>query len=133
LKERFVVKKGSFMEHRCNKRLLKAIKVMLYHNSIPVIICKTRDIGAEGIFVETGPLMYRNNTLLKMEFEVASNNSRQLYRLSAIVVRSSQEGLGLYIVESESEALKAWCNALQYDSSHISIDEPGENLIPVFA
>ena len=72
------------MEHRCNKRLVKAIKVMLYHNGIPVAICKTRDIGVEGVFVETGSMVYRNNTLLKIEFEVILNNSRQLY-LSCIL------------------------------------------------
>jgi hypothetical protein len=126
-------KREVFMEHRCNKRLIKAVKVMLYHNGIPVVTCKTRDVGVEGIFVETGPLVYRNNTLLKIEFEIASYNSRQIYRLSAIVVHSSEIGLGLYILESESEAFEAWCNVLQNDSSQTSIDEPGENLIPVFA
>ena len=120
------------MEHRCNKRLVKAIKVMLYHNGIPVVICKTRDIGVEGLFVETGPLAYKINTFLNIEFEVTSNNSRQLYRLSAIVAHSSEKGLGLYILESESAAINAWCRVLQYDSSAISIDDPGENFLPVF-
>lgn len=119
------------MEHRCNKRLVKAIKVMLYHNGIPVAICKTRDIGVEGVFVETGSMVYRNNTLLKIEFEVISNNSRQLYRLSAIVVHSSGKGLGLFILDRESEALNAWCNGLQYDSYQSSIDEPGDDPIPI--
>ncbi|MGD8591824.1 MAG: PilZ domain-containing protein [Gammaproteobacteria bacterium] len=124
--------KEIFMERRCNQRLLKTIKVMLYHKGIPVISCKTRDIGVEGIFVETGPLVYRNNTLLRIEFEVTLINSRQFYRLSAIVAHSSEIGLGLYILESESAAINAWCRVLQYDSSAISIDDPGENFLPVF-
>ena len=59
------------MEHRWRKRLQKTIKVMLYHNRVPVISCKTRDIGIEGIFVESGPLEFRNYTCLEIEFEGA--------------------------------------------------------------
>ena len=121
------------MEHRCNKRLAKAIKVMLYHNGIPIVSCKTQNIGVDGIFVETGSLVYKNNTPLKIEFEVALNKSRQLYLLSAIVAHSSEKGLGLYILESDSEALKVWCNVLQYDSSQTSTNGLCENLVPVFA
>lgn len=121
------------MEHRCSKRLVKAINVMLYHNGIPVVSCKTRDIGVEGIFIETGPLEYKNNTHVKIEFEVVSIRSRQLYRLTAIIVHSSEKGLGLYIVEGETDALKVWCNVLQHDSSQTSIGDPSENLMPVFA
>jgi hypothetical protein len=126
-------KREVLMEHRCNKRFVRAIKVMLYHNGLAVVSCKTQDIGVDGIFVETGPLEYKSNTLLKVEFEVASNRGRQSYRLSVIVVHSSEKGLGLYILDSESEAFKVWCIALQRDSSQTSIDEPGETLAPVFA
>lgn len=121
------------MERHCDKRLLKAIKVNVYHNGIPVVSCKTRDIGVEGIFIETGPLVYKNNTHLKIEFEVTLNKRHQLYRLSTIVAYSSEMGHGLYIVEGETQALKIWCKALQNDAWQTSIDEPGENLMPVFA
>ncbi|MGD8940326.1 MAG: hypothetical protein PVJ72_13160 [Gammaproteobacteria bacterium] len=120
------------MEHRCNIRLQIAIEVMLYHNGISVISGKSRDVGVEGLFVECGALIYKNNTLLEVEFEVTSITGRQVYRLSAMVVHRSKDGLGLFVRDEESQASTAWREAVQSAASQAFIDEPHNQPIPVF-
>mgnify|MGYP003573759084 CR=1 FL=1 len=71
------------MEHRCSVRLPVAMNVLLYHNNIPVVHCKTSDISPDGMFVQSGPLKYKANTLLKVE-------------------------LGLMFPGSDAEAMLAW-------------------------
>lgn len=95
------------MEHRWNKRLPIAINVLLYHNSIPVVRCKTRDIGASGLFVETGPVTYARNTILEVEFVVESHQDRQRYRLLSMVVQRAKDGMGLEFSKIESDVFQA--------------------------
>ena len=121
------------MEHRWRKRLQKTIKVMLYHNRVPVISCKTRDIGIEGIFVESGPLEFRNYTCLEIEFEGASKYGRRWYRLSVAVAHFSNDGLGLLILDNEPKAFEAWRHVVQSDNGQISADETNMALIPNIA
>ena len=120
------------MEHRWDKRLQIAIEVALFHHKIPVAICKTRDIGIEGLFAECGSLVLRNNTLLEVEFEVVSNYSRQRYRLIAITVHICDEGVGLFIRNSESEAAEIWREMVRNAESQKSVDESSPVPVPVF-
>lgn len=96
------------MEHRCSVRLPIAMNVLLYHNNIPVVHCKTDDIGADGVFVKSGPLKYRTNTMLKLEFQTEKDNGRKSYMLSAMVVHHAKNGLGLMFPGGDSEAMLAW-------------------------
>ena len=96
------------MEHRCSVRLPVAMNVLLYHNNIPVVHCKTDDIGADGVFVRSGSLNYRTNSMLKMEFQTEKDNRRKSYILSAMVVHHAKNGLGLMFPGGDSEAMLAW-------------------------
>lgn len=95
------------MEHRWYKRLPIAINVLLYHNSIPVVRCKTRDIGASGLFVETGPVTYATNTMLEVEFVVESHQGHQRYRLPSMVVQRANNGMGLVFSKAEPNVFQA--------------------------
>ncbi|WP_455207398.1 PilZ domain-containing protein [Kaarinaea lacus] len=96
------------MEHRCSVRLPVAMNVLLYHNNIPVIHCKTLNIGADGMFVHTGALKYGTNTMLKVEFKRETNPVSQSFTMPAMVVHHSREGLGLMFPGGNSEAMQAW-------------------------
>lgn len=96
------------MEHRCSVRLPVAMNVLLYHNNIPVVHCKTRDISPDGMFVRSGPLKYKANTLLKVEFQAESNAVRKSHMLPAMVVHHSNSGLGLMFPGADAEAMLVW-------------------------
>ena len=119
------------MENRWSKRFPIAIKVLLYHHGIPVATCKTRDIGKAGIFVESGSLLYRVSTMLKVEFEIASPSRRQFYRLSAIVAHLSQDGLGLFFSDEQSKEFEVWCCEFKNRSTNILCDEPDASAVYV--
>lgn len=117
------------MEHRWVKRLQKSVKVTLYNCSVPVAICKTRDIGTEGMFVSCGPLTLRNKTLFEIEFEVARNDNHKWYRLAAVPVHINDEGMGLFIRDNESEAAEAWRYVVHKADAHKS--DASLNAIPI--
>lgn len=96
------------MEHRCSVRLPFAMNVLLYHNNIPVVHCKTHDIGADGMFVKSGPLKYRTNTMLKVEFQSNKGGGRSSHMLTAMVVHHANNGLGLMFPGGNSAAMLAW-------------------------
>jgi hypothetical protein len=96
------------MEHRCSVRLPVAMNVLLYHNNIPVVHCKTSDISPDGMFVQSGPLKYKANTLLKVEFQAQSDAVRKSHMLAAMVVHHANNGLGLMFPGSDAEAMLAW-------------------------
>jgi len=90
------------MEHRCNIRHPAVIDVLLHHKEISEIHCKTRDIGGDGMFVETGNMTYQPNTLLQVEIESNKDGVKQIHVLPAIVVHSSPDGLGLMFMQANS-------------------------------
>ena len=85
------------MEHRCSKRVCNSEKVLIHHNSLPVASCKMRNISVGGMFVETGPLTYRKNTPLKVEFTLGHT----CFRLPVMVVNQTNEGMGLMFLEAD--------------------------------
>jgi len=90
------------MEHRWNIRHPAVIDVLLHHKEISEIHCKTRDIGRDGMYVETGNMTYQPNTLLQVEFESNQDGVKQIHVLPTIVVHSSPNGLGLMFMKANS-------------------------------
>jgi hypothetical protein len=121
------------VEHRWTKKIPKTIKVTLYHRNLPIMICNTRDIGKEGVFIDCGPVTLKNKTHLEIEFEAALEYARRRYRLAAMTVHRTEEGLGLFIRDSESEAAKAWYEMVQKADCQLSVNEqrvnPASNLV----
>lgn len=101
------------MEHRWNKRYPVTTEVKILHHAHAAVHGKTLDIGSNGMFIGAGPglVVYRRNTMLDIEFVAPA--SRHLkdsvrYRLPAIVIHSSNEGMGIMFREASSEAIEAW-------------------------
>jgi len=83
------------MEHRWHTRHPTILDVLLHHENISEIHCKSRNIGRDGMFVETEYMAYRPHTTLQVEIQSSKGNSKQRHILPAIVVHSSSQGLGL--------------------------------------
>ena len=111
------------MEHRCSVRLPVAMNVLLYHNNIPVVHCKTSDISPDGMFVRSGPLKYRANTLLKVEFQDEGDAARKFHMLSAMVVHHAKNGLGLMFPGADAEAMLAWHDMVRRNVTQTSKGE----------
>lgn len=111
------------MEHRCSVRLPIAMNVLLYHNNIPVVHCKTNDIGADGLFVQSGPLKYKTNTMLKVEFQSGKGGESRSHMITAMVVHHAKNGLGLMFPGGNSEAMLAWRNVVRQTVLQNSINQ----------
>jgi len=99
------------------------MNVLLYHNNIPVVHCKTHDIGADGMFVQSGPLKFRTNTMLKVEFQSEKDAVRSAHMISAMVVHHANNGLGLMFPGGDSDAMLAWHDMVRRVVIQNSIDE----------
>lgn len=87
------------MEHRWHIRHPAVLDILLHHENISEIHCKSRNIGRDGMFVETDYMAYRPHTMLQVEFQSGQGKNIQMHTLPAIVVHSSPEGLGLMFMQ----------------------------------
>lgn len=122
--------KGVDMEKRIYARHPGHIKFLLYRNRIPVVTCQSENIGPDGVFVRSSPVSYSRNTLIEVEFEVRRRGGSNRFRLPAKVVYTTQNGMGLKFVPSNSTQdqmshiiLGNLCNELEV--SEIDQDQTG--------
>jgi hypothetical protein len=118
------------MEHRWSARLPTTTKVTIYHNRIPVVLCRANDIGMGGMFVETGPLSYPRNTTLEVEFELDTKLESKLFHVRACVVYGSEDGLGLVFLDSNSVLTRTIRQMLIADINRIKLP-PQDDLVPI--
>ena len=111
------------MEHRCSVRLPVAMNVLLYHNNIPVVHCKTLNIGADGMFVQTGSLKYGTNTMLKVEFKPDERQAAQSHMMAAMGVHHTRDGMGLMFAGGDSKEMQAWRYIVRQTVLQNSIDQ----------
>lgn len=113
---------GDWMEHRWSKRYPTEVDVQLYQHGHQIAVCKARDIGIEGMFLDTGPLFYRANTLLDVEFRVepsCRHNGQSSYRIPVIVIHNANHGIGLMMLKAEAEARYAWQQLMTQARQHV--------------
>jgi len=96
------------MENRYSKRVPLQMDVLLFHDNIPVIHCKTNNIGTDGMFINTGSLNYPTDTILKIEFSSESKQGAEYFSLPAMVIHQSKYGLGLMLPGGESVPMQEW-------------------------
>ena len=105
------------MEHRWSVRVPFTTQVILHHNGLPVAVCKSSDIGLGGLFIKTGPLTYPRNSVLHIEIELNTELGPKRFRLRTSVVFSSESGMGLMFLESNS-AVSRTIRQLLLDAVH---------------
>jgi len=82
--------------------------VLLFHNNIPVVHCKTNNIGTDGMFINSGSLSYPTDTILKVEFGSETQQGVEYFSLPAMVVHQNNSGLGLMLPGGESAPMQEW-------------------------
>lgn len=111
------------MEHRYSVRLPVAMNVLLYHNNVPVVHCKTENIGADGMFVSTGDLKYGTNSILKVEFVAGAGQDARSHMIPAMVVHHNNHGMGLMFPRGDTKAMQVWRNFIRRSVLENSINQ----------
>jgi len=96
------------MEKRKSRRLPANIKIFIYRNYLPVACCDTRDIGMSGIFAITGPLIYKHNTEVNIQFDLQTSTGHKYFALPARVRYTNVHGMGLEFDRKDNAMLDLW-------------------------
>ena len=101
------------MEHRLSERVDIPVRILIYHNGVPVISSESRDLSLDGMFVGTGEIKYNKNTRIDVEFSVSDKASTKRVRLPAIIVHQSKRGFGLMFTGMDRSGYKALQKLIQ--------------------
>lgn len=82
-------------ERRWSARRSIALDVVIYEKGLPVAASVSRNVGLEGMYVETTWHLFCTGTPLEAEFIVADGRGGRRYRLPVIVTHVSRHGFGL--------------------------------------
>ena len=83
------------MERRWSARKPIVLDVVIYEMGLPVATAVSRNVGLEGMYVETVWHLFCKGTRLEAEFIIADIRGRRRYRLPVIVAHVSRRGFGL--------------------------------------
>lgn len=83
------------MEHRLSERRPINLDVLIFYQGLPVGSGRTRNIGHEGMFIETEIRDFPEGTTLDIELDMDSGEGEQRVRLLALIIHRNGEGMGL--------------------------------------
>jgi hypothetical protein len=93
------------MEHRWSGRKLCQRGVTIESPLSGPVLAVTRDIGPDGIFVETTELRFRINEPVYVALNLQDNACSALFPLEAMVVRNDRDGVALMFLDVPPEVL----------------------------
>lgn len=109
------------MEKRWCERIPVSIYVIIQHNGNRLGKCKVKDISLRGICLISGPLAFYENTELMIKFPDTGNLSGNSDNINAIVVRNSQEEIGLMFNPTVPEMIASIIKSSRNDNNkHIA-------------
>ena len=82
-------------EQRKSARRSIALKAILYPSEGTPFIGTIQDISFSGMFVEARVKTPPVNTPISLSFRLGDGDERNQYRMSAVVARSTADGMGL--------------------------------------
>ena len=97
----------SDIDRRWSSRKPLRLDVLVYRDRVPVAVGTTRNIGLEGMFLETGRQRFSNQTLLEVAFPVKVDREEQRFRVPAVVVNASTAGMGLTFTAFDQKLFRA--------------------------
>ena len=92
------------MEPRHGKRVDEQLDVLLYSQDVPVAAGKTRNVAPGGVFVETSYKPENGKRYFDVVFVSYNVIKAGANRLKGLIVRSTPEGFGLIIDDSDPES-----------------------------
>lgn len=84
------------MEHRYSDRLTSDLNIIIYKQNLLVAMGIVKNIGSEGVFIESGFAELCINQPLEIEF-LSSDNTLKHRRFKAVVVHRTDMGFGAEI------------------------------------
>jgi len=97
------------MEHRCSVRKPIECQLLLYKHGLPVQTGICRNLGFDGLFIETVSCEWRKNEYL--EVEIIGYKGEPAMRLPAVVIHHSERGAGLMfdtVTSEQHRILRGW-------------------------
>ncbi len=85
------------MDHRWSKRVPIRFSVVMGYGPLGLVMGKTRDISAVGMFVETHNVSLFNDETIELSFSYDYPLNRTVVRTLANVVHASESGVGLML------------------------------------
>jgi hypothetical protein len=82
-------------ERRRSIRKPIAMQVVIYERGLPVAATISRNVGLQGMYVETSWHPFSKGSLIEAEFAIADTPGGRRYRLPAVVLNVSKRGFGL--------------------------------------
>jgi len=110
------------MEHRWSVRKPVEVDVSLRRQGTSLKRYKTRDLSMEGVFVESGPDSWPEDTFLELELPLFEKNKQTRHRVPVVVVHRSQNGMGLMFCVFDQPLFKA-IEYLLYEAASTPYDQ----------
>ena len=85
------------MDHRWSKRVPIRLSVVMTYGPLGLVMGKTRDISAAGMFVETHSVSLTDDEMIEVSFSYDDGGARTIVRTFAYVVHASDAGAGLML------------------------------------
>lgn len=113
------------MEHRLSKRIDGKLGVLVCKRGMPVATGQIRDASNRGLFLVTDYNDVQLNQTLDLKFRCPENQEKQFCRLKGLVVRKSDNGVGVDFDEAENDSftilsLIEWFKRHQKSTSQFS-------------
>jgi len=83
------------LERRWSIRKPIVMQVVIYQKGLPVAATMSRNVGLEGMYVETSWHPFSKESLIEVEFVIADTSARRRHRLPALVLHVAKRGFGL--------------------------------------
>jgi hypothetical protein len=82
------------MEKRWSTRVPVNLDVALRYDALGILRGRARDLSLEGMFIDTGRVMLPYHAALEINFAMPDGDHRRLHAVPAVVVRTSNGGVG---------------------------------------
>ena len=83
------------MEQRWSLRKPVTFEVKVLYKCHPVVLGRSRNIGLEGLFIETGIMVLPVGSCIQVEFGLMSATQREQICMPAVVVHRHRNGCGI--------------------------------------
>jgi hypothetical protein len=92
-------------ERRSTRRIPVTLEAALYYNTIMLPECQIRDISPVGAFVDTGGHFLPDRAQVDLAFSTMTNTGVP-QRFTAVVVRSTEEGVGVRLQHADNDSMR---------------------------
>ncbi len=102
------------MERRWTDRAPIYLDVGLFSQGQEISVCKTRDIGLGGVFLECAHPLLPQEAQVELIFMLGSGAHRIKHKIRAKVARLTKEGMGLVFRDFDATAFRSLQEVLRH-------------------